>query len=184
VAARGIEIVQGYGLTEAAPNVLCLPPEDAMRKAGYAGKPYPYVEVTLSRRGELLVRGPERLPRLLAQPEATAAVLRDGWLHTGDMAERDDEGFYRIRGRLKDMFISGGENVYRPRSRRLLHEHPAVATRRSSASRRALGRGRRPRSSSREDGRETRRSRTAGERLARFKVPKRVASSTRCRSPR
>jgi fatty-acyl-CoA synthase len=125
--ARGIEIVQGYGLTEAAPNVLCLPPEDAMRKMGSAGKPYPYVEVRLGAESELLVRGPNVFPGYWRNPEATAAVLRDGWLHTGDAAEVDDEGCYRIRGRLKDMYISGGENVYPAEVESVLHDHPAVA---------------------------------------------------------
>jgi fatty-acyl-CoA synthase len=109
---RGVEIVQGYGLTEAAPNVLCLPAEDAVRKAGYAGKPYPQVEVTLSDEGELLVRGPNVFAGYWRNPEASAEAVVDGWLRTGDVAERDDEAFYRISGRLKDMYISGGENVY------------------------------------------------------------------------
>ena len=125
--ARGIEIVQGYGLTEAAPNVLCLPPEDAMRKMGFAGKPYPYVEVRLGEESELQVRGPNVFPGYWRNPEATAAVLRDGWLHTGDVAQVDDEGCYRIRGRLKDMYISGGENVYPAEVEAVLHEHEAVA---------------------------------------------------------
>jgi fatty-acyl-CoA synthase len=125
--SRGIEIVQGYGLTEAAPNVLCLPPEDAMRKMGSAGKPYPYVDVRLGAESELLVRGPNVFPGYWRNPEATAAVLRDGWLHTGDVAEVDDESCYRIRGRLKDMFISGGENVYPAEVESALHEHASVA---------------------------------------------------------
>ena len=126
-AARGVDIVQGYGLTEAAPNVLCLPPEDARRKAGYAGKPYPYVTCDLSDEGELLVRGPNVFPGYWRNEEATASAFRDGWLLTGDMAERDDEGNYRIRGRLKDMVVSGGENVYPAENESVLHEHPAVA---------------------------------------------------------
>jgi fatty-acyl-CoA synthase len=124
---RGVEIVQGYGLTEAAPNVLCLPPEDATRKAGSAGKPYPFVEARLGAGGELLVRGPNVFPGYWRNPEATAAVLRDGWLHTGDVAEVDDEGCFWLRGRLKDMYISGGENVYPAEVEAVLHEHPAVA---------------------------------------------------------
>ncbi len=123
---RGVAVVQGYGLTEAAPNVLCLPPEDALRKIGYAGKPYPFVEVDLQESGELVVRGPNVFPGYWRNAEATEAAFSDGWLLTGDVAERDDEGYYRIRGRVKDMFISGGENVYPAEVESVLHEHPAV----------------------------------------------------------
>jgi len=126
-AERGVAIVQGYGLTEAAPNVLCLAPEDATRKAGYAGKPYPYVTCDLSAEGELLVRGPNVFPGYWRNEEATANAFRDGWLLTGDIAERDDEGNYRILGRLKDMVVSGGENIYPAEVEAVLHEHPAVA---------------------------------------------------------
>jgi len=126
-AARGTAIVQGYGLTEAAPNVLCLPPEDAVRKLGYAGKPYPFVDVRLSAEQELQVRGPNVFAGYWRNEEATtAAFTEDGWLRTGDVAEADDEGFYRIKGRLKDMYISGGENVYPAEVEAVLHEHPQV----------------------------------------------------------
>jgi fatty-acyl-CoA synthase len=119
---RGVAIVQGYGLTEAAPNVLCLPPEDATRKRGFAGRPYPHVDTALRdpetghlldgrATGELLVRGPNVFPGYWRNPEATEEAFADGWLLTGDVAERDAEGYYRIVGRLKDMVISGGENV-------------------------------------------------------------------------
>ncbi len=135
---RGVEIVQGYGLTEAAPNVLCLPPEDATRKRGYAGKPYPHVDVALRdpdtgellegpAEAELVVRGPNVFAGYWRDPAATAAVFADGWLLTGDVAARDDEGYYRIVGRLKDMVISGGENVYPAEIENVLHEHAAVA---------------------------------------------------------
>jgi fatty-acyl-CoA synthase len=127
-AARGTAIVQGYGLTEAAPNVLCLPQEDAVRKLGYAGKPYPFVDVRLSEEQELQVRGPNVFPGYWRNPEATAqAFTEDGWLRTGDIAESDGEGFYRIKGRLKEMYISGGENVYPAEVEAVLHEHPQVA---------------------------------------------------------
>jgi fatty-acyl-CoA synthase len=113
---RGVAIVPGYGLTEAAPNVL------------YAGKPYPFVDVDISPEGELLVRGPNVFAGYWRNDEATAAAFtHDGWLRTGDVAERDEDGFYSIRGRLKDMFISGGENVYPAEVEAVLHEHPAVA---------------------------------------------------------
>jgi fatty-acyl-CoA synthase len=124
---RGVEIVQGYGLTEAAPNVLCVPPEDAVRKAGWAGKPYPHVEVRLSPEGELQVRGQNVFAGYWRNPEATVAAFDGEWLRTGDVAERDDEGFYRIMDRLKDMYISGGENVYPAEVESVLHEHPGVA---------------------------------------------------------
>ena len=134
---RGVEIVQGYGLTEAAPNVLCLPPEDAARKRGFAGKPYPHVDVALRDaetgrlvegvgEGELVVRGPNVFAGYWRDVDATAAAFEDGWLLTGDVAARDEEGYYRIVGRLKDMIISGGENVYPAELENVLHEHPAV----------------------------------------------------------
>ena len=123
---RGVDILQGYGLTEAAPNVLAVPAEDARRKAGCAGRPYPYVECDLSERGELLVRGPNVFAGYWRDPDASAAAVRDGWLHTGDVAERDDEGFYRIRGRVKDMVISGGENIYPAEVEQVLAAHDAV----------------------------------------------------------
>jgi fatty-acyl-CoA synthase len=124
---RGVDVVQGYGLTEAAPNVLCLPPEDAARKLGSAGKPYPHVDVRLSEEDELQVRGPNVFAGYWRNPEASAQAFEDGWLRTGDVAERDEEGFYRIKGRLKDMYISGGENVYPAEVESVLHEHPSVA---------------------------------------------------------
>jgi fatty-acyl-CoA synthase len=135
---RGVRIVQGYGLTEAAPNVLCLPAEDAARRLGFAGKPYPHVDVALfdpdsgtlvdgPGTGELLVRGPNVFAGYWRNPEATAQAVRGGWLHTGDVAERDAEGFYRIKDRIKDMYISGGENVYPAEVETVLTAHPAVA---------------------------------------------------------
>jgi fatty-acyl-CoA synthase len=135
---RGVAIVQGYGLTEASPNVLCLPREDATRRIGWAGKPYPHIEVDLADAGsgavvegpgsgELLVRGPAVFAGYWRDPEASRAIIREGWLRTGDVAERDAEGFYRIRDRLKDMYISGGENVYPAEIEAALHEHLAVA---------------------------------------------------------
>lgn len=135
---RGVRILQGYGLTEAAPNVLCLPSEEASRHLGYAGVPYPHVQVQLADpesgvpiegagSGELLVRGPSVFSGYWNDPAATAQAMRDGWLHTGDVAERDAEGFYRIKDRLKDMYISGGENVYPAEVETVLASHPSIA---------------------------------------------------------
>jgi fatty-acyl-CoA synthase len=132
---RGVGLVQGYGLSEASPNVLGLAPEYAAAKAGYAGKAYPHVEVALSAgdrfvegegTGELVVRGPNVFKGYWNDPAASASAVRDGWLHTGDIAERDAEGFYRIRDRVKDMYISGGENVYPAEVESVLVEHPDV----------------------------------------------------------
>jgi fatty-acyl-CoA synthase len=97
-----------------------------MRKIGSAGKPYAYVECDIGESGELLVRGPNVFPGYWRNDQATASTLRGGWLHTGDVVERDEEGYYTIKGRLKEMFISGGENVYPAEVESALHEHPRV----------------------------------------------------------
>ena len=134
--ARGVSLVQGYGLSEASPNVLGLPPEYVKEKVGYAGKAYPHVEVALEGSdgslidgpgtGELLVRGPSVFAGYWNDPAATAEAMRGGWLHTGDVAERDADGFFRIRDRIKDMYISGGENVYPAEVESVLMAHPDV----------------------------------------------------------
>ncbi|GAB3972456.1 long-chain fatty acid--CoA ligase [Actinoallomurus acanthiterrae] len=133
---RGVRITQGYGLTEAAPNVLCLPPEEVARRIGWAGKPYPHVDVALlgpdgpldgPGRGELVVRGPNVFPGYWRNPAATRDAVPDGWLRTGDVAERDAEGFYRICDRVKDMYVSGGENVYPAEVESVLAAFPGVA---------------------------------------------------------
>ena len=120
------------------------------------------------------MRGPNVFPGYWRNPDATAAVLRDGWLHTGDVAEVDDEGCYRIRGRLKDMFISGGENVYPAEVESVLHEHAAVADAPSSACRTSAGARSASRSSSR--------SEPVDRRGARRALPRAARAGTRCRS--
>ena len=125
---RGVEIVQGYGLTEAAPNVLCLPPEEAVRKAGYAGKPYPYVEVSLSGRGRAARPRPERLPRLLAEPGGD----RGGGARR--MAAHRRHRRARRRGLLPDPRPAEGHGHLRRRER--------VPGRGRGGARRAPGRGR------------------------------------------
>ena len=74
----------------------------------------------------MLVQGPNVFAGYWRNPEATAATIVDGWLHTGDVVERDDEGYFWIKGRLKELFISGGENVYPAEVESVLHEHPRV----------------------------------------------------------
>jgi fatty-acyl-CoA synthase len=135
---RGVSLSQGYGLTEASPNVLCLPNEDAASMLGYAGKPYPHVDVAVAdpvtgrllegaATGELWVRGPGVFAGYFRDPQATAAALAGGWLHTGDLVERNGDGFIRVVDRLKDIYISGGENVAPAQVEAVLLAHPAVA---------------------------------------------------------
>ncbi len=121
--SKGVAIHQGYGLTEAAPNVFCLGADDAPTHPGSVGHPYPYVEVALRNggddsfvtgtgQGELWVRGPAVFAGYWRDPVATGNVMKDGWLRTGDVVAREGDGFYRVVGRAKEMFVSGGENVY------------------------------------------------------------------------
>ena len=136
--ARGVALTQGYGLTEASPNVLCLPDDEARSMVGYAGKPYPHVEVAVAdpvtgellggaATGELLVRGPGVFPGYFRAPEETARTLRGGWLHTGDLVRRDEHGYFAVIDRLTDIFISGGESVAPAEVETVLVEHAAVA---------------------------------------------------------
>jgi len=135
---RGVQLAQGYGLTEASPNVLCLRPEDARDRIGEAGTPYPHVDVAVADPvtgqlldgpavGELLVAGPNVFLGYWRDAEATALALRGGWLHTGDLVRRDADGYYRVLDRLDDVFISGGENVSPAEVESALFEHRAVA---------------------------------------------------------
>lgn len=134
---KGVFVRQGYGMTEVGPNLTSLHQDDAVRKKGSIGRPNFYVQVriaslktqtsNLETVGELLLRGPMVTPGYWRNPEATAAALRDGWFHSGDMARLDAEGYLFIVDRIKNMFISGGENVYPAEVERVLLQHPAVA---------------------------------------------------------
>ena len=134
---RGLVFKQGYGLTEAGVNCFATTAEEAGRKAGSIGKPMLFAETRLcdtdgrdvppGETGELWLRGPHVCSGFWNQPEATAAAIdTDGWLHTGDLAHRDSDGFYYIDGRIKDMFISGGVNVYPAEIENVLLQHPLV----------------------------------------------------------
>lgn len=137
----GPVLVQSYGQTESPSNILFLSQEDHARTdvntLGAAGMPYPGVTVELmddqdnpvdaGQVGELCVRSPLVMDGYWKQPELTAEVLRNGWLHTGDMAYRDPHGYYFLVDRKKDMIISGGFNVYPKEIENVLTTHPAVA---------------------------------------------------------
>jgi fatty-acyl-CoA synthase len=134
---RGVALQQGYGMTETSPAVMTLDREDAARKAGSSGKPVLHTEVRIVRPdgadagvgelGELWVRGPNITPGYWNRPDANASSFTDGWLHTGDAARIDEEGFYYIVDRWKDMYISGGENVYPAEVENVLHQLAAIA---------------------------------------------------------
>ena len=134
---RGLTFMQGYGMTEAAPGVLLLSAADSPYKIGSAGKPAFFTDVRLEtgdgtgadvgEPGEVLVHGPNVVDGYWQRPEATGdSFTAGGWFRSGDVATVDADGFYRIVDRVKDMFISGGENVYPAEIEAVLHEHPAV----------------------------------------------------------
>ncbi len=134
---RGLMIVQGYGLTEASPGTTMLRAADGIRKLGSAGTSCFFSDVRVvdpdgndvpvGRPGEVLVSGPNVTAGYWHDDEATARAFTGEWLHTGDLATVDDEGYLRIVDRLKDMYISGGENVYPAEVEQALHSHPGVA---------------------------------------------------------
>ncbi len=134
---RGVVFKQGYGLTEAGVNCFAMTVEESIRKKGSIGKPLMFAqakvtadnggEVPPGEVGELWLRGPHVSKGYWNNPEATAAALDgDGWFHTGDLARCDDDGFFYIAGRKKDMLISGGVNIYPAEIEGELLLHPAV----------------------------------------------------------
>jgi O-succinylbenzoic acid--CoA ligase len=123
-AALGVPVVQTYGLTETASQVVTLAPEDALRKLGSAGKPLMGSQIRITPDGEICVRGPSVSPGYLHTPEALSQG--DGWLHTGDLGRLDAEGYLYVLDRRDDLIISGGENVYPAEVEAALLAHPAV----------------------------------------------------------
>ncbi|MDZ7681251.1 MAG: long-chain fatty acid--CoA ligase [Fodinibius sp.] len=134
---KGVPIRQGYGLTEAGPNCYSLPSEDAIRKKGSVGFPNFHIgvkivdddnqEVEQGEVGELLMKGPHLFAGYWRNPEATEQAIDEGWVHTGDLFRCDEEGYYYMVGRKKEMYISGGENVYPVQVEKVIYEHDAVA---------------------------------------------------------
>ncbi len=136
-ADRGVAMVQGWGMTETSPGGIGLDPGDAERKLGSAGKPLLHTEVKVvddrgqdlpwGEVGELYIKGPNITPGYWNNPKATVDSFDDGWLKTGDAARFDDEGFIYIVDRWKDMYISGGENVYPAEVENVIYQLPEVA---------------------------------------------------------
>lgn len=133
----GCVIVEGYGLTEASP-VVCCNPVHGTHKTGSIGLPIPLTEVEIvsledgatplepGERGELCVRGPQVMRGYSGHPDETAKALAGGWLHTGDVAYRDEDGYLFIVDRIKDVILAGGWNVYPRNVEEAIYLHPAV----------------------------------------------------------
>ena len=133
----GIEIHQVYGMTETCGPACLIGPDDAVHKIGSTGKSFFHTRIRIvdesgndlppGQPGEILVNGPHIMKEYWNRPDATAETIVDGWLHTGDVAVQDEEGFVTIQDRIKDMIISGGENVYPAEIENILLQHPAIA---------------------------------------------------------
>ncbi|MCK6419127.1 MAG: long-chain fatty acid--CoA ligase [Alphaproteobacteria bacterium] len=133
----GCVVVEGYGLTESSP-VACINPARGENRAGSIGLPVSNTTVEIidpataeivpaGNRGELCIRGPQVMKGYWKKPEETAAILRDGRLHTGDIAVMDERGYVYIVDRMKDMIITNGYNVYPRNVEEAIYQHPAVA---------------------------------------------------------
>jgi fatty-acyl-CoA synthase len=137
-AERGVTMKQGFGMTEVGVNCFTMTREEARRRSGSIGKPMPFTEARLvdddgrdvadGEIGELLLRGAHVSLGYWNNSQATAAALdADGWFHSGDLAQRDEEGIFTIAGRRKEMLISGGVNVFPAEIEGVLLQHPAIA---------------------------------------------------------
>lgn len=133
---KGVAIRQGYGLTEVGPNVTSLNEEFAISKQGSIGYPNYYYDIKIidehgkevkdENSGELWIKGPTVTPGYWKNEEATKATITDGWFHTGDVVYKDNDGFLYIVDRIKNMYISGGENVYPAEVEHTLRQHKSV----------------------------------------------------------
>ena len=134
---KGIRFKQGFGMTEFGPGLFALAPEDAIRKAGSIGRPNFYIDARIvgpdnqplgpNEVGELVLKGPSIASGYFNNADAWAEVVdEESWFHTGDLARYDEDWYFFIVDRLKDMFISGGENIYPAEIEAALYRHPAV----------------------------------------------------------
>lgn len=129
--AKGVYIRQGFGLTEVGPNCFSLHQDDAIRKIGSIGYPNFYIDVKVIREdgteavqgepGELWLKSPVVTPGYWKKPAETSEAITDGWFHTGDIVRQDEEGYFYVVDRKKNMYISGGENVYPAETEKLLY---------------------------------------------------------------
>ncbi len=134
---KGVVFNQGYGMTETATGVTALGSEDSLRKLGSCGKPLFHTDIRLvdlegndvaqGKKGEVLIKSPTVIKEYWRRPEESANTIVDGWLHSGDIGYLDEEGYLYLVDRSKDMYISGGENVYPAEVEDVLMSHTAVA---------------------------------------------------------
>lgn len=134
----GIPIFEGFGMTETSPTTH-RNPVIGQRKTGSIGIPYPNTDAKIvdletgteelqpGQAGEMLIKGPQVMKGYWKKPEDTSAALRNGWLYTGDIATMDEEGYFYIVGRKKEMIIAGGYNIYPVEVEDVIYQHPAVA---------------------------------------------------------
>jgi fatty-acyl-CoA synthase len=133
---KGIPVRQGYGLTEFGPSVFSLNEEDSIRKIGSIGFPNFYIQTRIVNNdgqdvptgeiGELWLKGPVAIPGYWKNPQATQQLFEGEWLKTGDLVKKDEEGYFYVSGRKKEMFISGGENIYPAEIEHALRTHGDV----------------------------------------------------------
>lgn len=133
---KNITFRQGYGLTEVGPNCFSMTNEEARVKIGSIGKPIFHskiklvdetgIEVPVGDPGEIIIKGPHVCKGYWKNQKATEKVLVDGWFHTGDIARMDEDGFFYISGRAKEMIISGGENIYCAEVEAVFNDHESV----------------------------------------------------------
>lgn len=133
-ATKNVAIRQGFGMTEVGPNLFSLHQDDALRKKGSIGRPNFYVETKIvdetgkiSTQGELLLRGPMVTTGYWHNEEATKKSIVKGWFYSGDRVRCDEEGYFYVIDRIKNMYISGGENVYPAEVERVILTHPSVS---------------------------------------------------------
>ncbi|WP_047983106.1 class I adenylate-forming enzyme family protein [Ornithinibacillus californiensis] len=133
---KGIAFKEGYGLTEAGPNNFYIDPSDTERKIGSVGKPMMFNDIKIVKDdgslaevnevGELVLKGYHSFEYYWNKPDETNQVIKDGWIHTGDLVKQDEDGYVYIVGRKKDMIITGGENVYPLEIEHWLEAHDSV----------------------------------------------------------
>lgn len=131
-----VGIIQTYGQTEASPRVTCLLPEDSIRKIGSVGKSIPNVTVKIfdendkpvekGEIGQIVVKGPNVMKGYYKKPEITKETLKGGWLHTGDLGFMDEEGYLYVVGRIKNIIISGGLNIYPEEIEEVIRNNPFI----------------------------------------------------------